>query len=60
MEDQMKVYTVAEVNPDGSIGMIHGERGTRQRAVRLCDEQRLLCPRITFDVWEYSIKRLFV
>ena len=60
MEDQMLVYTIAEVLPDGGIGMIHAQRGIRSAAIRALDDKRINCPRLNLDVWEYSIKRLFV
>ena len=54
----MKVYTIAEVLPDGGIGKIHAERKTKGCAYTALDEKSMLCPNLDFGIWEYSIERI--
>ena len=56
----MLVYTIAEVFDGDTIGMIHCQRSTKEAAIAALDAKRINCPRLNLDVWEYSIKRLFV
>ena len=60
MEVQMLVYTIAEVFEGDTIGMIYCQRSTKEAAIAALDAKRINCPRLNLDVWEYSIKRLFV
>ena len=56
----MKVYAVAEVDKDGGIGKIHGERNSREEVYGLLDQKLIDCPNLDFGIWEYSIERIDV